>query len=127
MVPKEIEIDAIRIQVDVRYEEEDMPNDFPFRRGDIWDVTVNLDTGEIQGWPKGKEAKLYMKVTDCGCYHLMSHGAIVAERNEEYVPHGVVPGEYGDYIDFKINGDGIITNWPKRPNLSVFFGDEDDE
>ena len=120
--PTEIEIDSVRICVAVRYDDEDMPNDFPLRRGDIWDATVKIDTGEIAGWPKGKTAEIYMKICDEGKYQLLdASGKMIAERVNEYVPHGVVPGKYGDYINLVINADGIITNWPKHPDVDVFF------
>ncbi len=123
--PKEIELTTIRIQVDVRYEEEDIPNDFPMRRGDLWDATVEIDTGKIQDWPQGKSGYLYMKVSDCGQYNLYdSNGTMVAEISG-YVPHGIVPGEYGDYIDLKIDDAGVITNWPSTPDVSEFFNLED--
>ena len=41
--------------------------------------------------------------------------------------HGVVPGEDGDYIILKIAADGTITNWPKKPDVSAFFGGGDDD
>ncbi len=122
---QEVGIKSVVINVPVRYEEEDIPNDFPFRQGEIWSAEVNIDTGQIQGWPKGEAKDLYMKVCDGGSYNLIGdQGQTVATR-QDYVPHGVVPGEYGDYIDLKINADGVITNWPKNPDVSAFFDNED--
>lgn len=125
-IEQEVEIALVRIQVAVRYEEEDIPNDFPLRSGDMWKALVEMDTGLIRGWPKGKTGDLYMKVCECGTYTLMdSGGNEIAEIMNDYVPHGVVPGSCGDYIDLKINADGIITNWPKSPDVSRFFEDEE--
>jgi hypothetical protein len=115
----ETPVDTIRISVAVRYGDEDMPMDFPFRAGDMWTVDVDLATGKIKNWP-GPAFDLYMKVCDEGAYYLFSNGQEVASIVEDYVPNGVVPGEYGDYIDFKIAQDGTITNWPKVPDLSAF-------
>lgn len=50
---------------------------------------------------------------------------VLATLENEYVPNGIVPGEYGDYIDLKINADGIITNWPKNPDCSKFFPEDE--
>lgn len=121
-----IEISAIRIHVPVRYEEEDIPNDFPMRNGDIWQAEVEIDTGKIKDWPQGKAGSLYMKVVDEGDYTLLGpHGNVVAMLEGDYVPHGVVPGEWGDYINLEINEDGIVTNWPAKPDVSKFF-DQDE-
>lgn len=119
----EIEVSAIRISVAVRYEEEDIPNDFPMRKADTWTATVAIDTGKIEHWPKGKAGNLRMKVCDEGCYTLLDKDGVEIKCRDGYVPHGIVPGEYGDYIDLKINSDGIITNWPKKPDISEFFED----
>jgi hypothetical protein len=123
----DIDVRLVTIQVPVKYDEEDMPNDFPFRKGDIWEILVDFETGVIQNWPKGVSHDLYMKVTDGGTYILHSAGGTtLAKLEQEYVPHGVVPGDYGDYIELKIDENGKITNWPKKPNVSAFFqGPED--
>lgn len=124
---KVIEISAVGIVVPVNYEEEDIPNDFPMRNGDTWKATVDIDTGVIEGWPIGKTGRLHMKVCDGGTYSLIgSAGEVLAVRNQEYVPHGVIPGEYGDYIDLQIDATGKITNWPKNPDVGVFFGESED-
>ena len=146
-VPKEIEVTHILIDVPVEYGEEDIPNDFPLRvKGpqldrttalgkrlgdDRWVAEVNIDTGEIAGWPAGAGAQeLYMKVNDGGTYTLRTitkDGVGSVKRDRKYVPHGVVPGEDGDYIILKIAADGTITNWPKKPDVSAFFGGGDDD
>lgn len=128
MMPVEINVDHIIITVPVRYEEEDIPNDFPLRHGDVWSATVDMDTGKIDGWPSGKSGILSMKVCDEGTYELRSNrGERLAMLEGEYVPHGVVPGEYGDYIKLDINENGFITNWPDRPNVTVFFNNLTDD
>ena len=62
-----------------------------------------------------------MKVVDMGTYR-----AIVGEVVEDYVPHGVIPGEYGDYVDFDIDENGVITNWPKHPDIRQFLNQGDE-
>lgn len=120
--PVEIDVKTIRISAAVRYEEEDMPNDFPFRKGDVWDITVDVETGKIKDWPEGVEYDLHMKVCDCGSYWLYdANGQMVGWIDENYVPNGIVPGSYGDYIEMQIAADGTITNWPKNPDVSAFF------
>lgn len=121
----EVDVKFVVIDVPVKYDEEDMPNDFPFRSGDQWRIVVDIETGKIQGWPKGVIGDLYMKVTDGGSYILQdAQNSELACIVEDYVPHGVVPGEYGDYIELDIDENGIITNWPKEPDVSEFFPED---
>src|ERR1700761_2588063 len=119
----EIEVWAICVVLPVRYDEEDIPNDFPLRKGDVWAATIDIDSGYILEWPDGVGARTIecMKVTDGGKYTLIDNlGREIATR-EDYVPHGVIPGGYGDYVSLQIDERGVITNWPKPPNLSAFF------
>ena len=60
-------------------------------------------------------------------YVLYSNEEKVATREDDYVPNAVIPGEWGDYIDLQIAADGTITNWPKKPDVSAFFGGGDDD
>lgn len=127
--PVEIEVDAVRVVVPVRYGEEDIPNSFPLRSGDQWAATIDLATGKIREWPANAGAKsLGMKVADEGCYHLMSGEKVIASREQEYVP-GFFPGEhYGDYIYFEIGADGVIEDWDAETDevVDAFFPDDDD-
>ena len=123
--PVEIDVKYIRVEAPVKYDEEDIPNNFPFRDGDQWNVLIDLETGKICNWPDKYEYGLHMKVTDGGIYELLDSDFMpVAPELEDYVPHGVIPGSYGDYIELTIEGDGTISNWPKELDLSVFFQDE---
>ncbi len=127
--PQEFTFTAIRVKVPVRYEEEDIPNDFPFRKRDMWDVTIDLDDNggaAIRDWPK-LAAEVYMKVCDCGCYYLLNGSDVIASIDQDYVPNECIPGDYGDYIGLSIAEDGTITNWPKDPDYGCFFKDEDDD
>ena len=93
---------------------------------------VDIETGKIQDFRGDPDESydIFIKVVDQGVYQLIdSDNSVVAELDREYVPHGIVPGEYGDYIKLKIHGGrGIITNWPKAKDISVseFFKGEDD-
>lgn len=119
--PVEIDIATVLINVPVRYGDEDIPFDFPLRNGDVWKAYVNIDTGIIRDWPAGKTGDMHMKVCDSGEYTLFDPlGSPIAERSD-YVPNGLIPGEYGDYISLKIGANGKITNWPKHPKFTEFF------
>lgn len=122
----EIEIATVELALPVRYEEEEIPNDFPFREGDTLRLTVEIDTGRIIGWPEGREEEMHLTVKDGGSYYLRdTAGQCVGERCVNYVPHGLIPGEYGDVVLFKINAAGVITNWPKSPDFDQFFCEND--
>ena len=131
-VEKEVEILTIKIDIEARYigdsEDDDMPTDFPLLNAEktAWVATVAIDTGAIFGWPKGDARKMHVKVCDAGIYTLFDNHAETVAQRIGYVPHGVVPGSYGDYVELDIDENGIITNWPKHPDISEFFSDEDD-
>lgn len=125
--PLEIEIAHVLIQAPINYGEEDIPNDFPLRVADVWIARIEMDTGRIVGWPQGRAEKMFITVKDTGTYTLLSpSGAHLATR-QDYVPHGVVPGDCGDTLEFDINSDGVITNWPKKPDVRRFFGVAEEE
>lgn len=119
----EVEIDVAYVTIDlpVDYGDEDMPIDFPCRNGDRWNVTVDMATGQIRDWPSDVDFDLFMKVGDDGCYTLYSVDGTAIACIDGYVPHGVIPGENGDYVNLEIGNGGRITNWPKKPDVSKFF------
>lgn len=125
MVKKNVDIQKVLIDIPVRYDDEDIPYDFPLRAENTWSALIFIESGKIEGWPGG-EGRLAMKVTDEGSYHLIDiDGETVSSIENNYIPNELIPGEYGDYIDLKINADGVITNWPKIPDVSEFFKSED--
>lgn len=122
-VNRPVEIDAkfVNIEVAVRYGTQDIPQDFPGRKGDMWYGCIDIDEGRLLEWPKGRAGVLAMKVTDSGTYTLLSaDGDVIESINQDYVPNELIPGEYGDYIDLQIDDIGMITNWG-NPDLSDFF------
>lgn len=126
LLPQEIEIKSVRVNLHIRFEDEYMPYDFPLRSGDRWIAEIDIDTGTIKGWPAGEVGEFYTKVCDEGAYSLIGpSGKVIAELKNDYVPHGVIPGEYGDYVHLKIDTDGRISNWPKKPDVSAFFSEND--
>lgn len=125
-IQREVDVQTIDVILPVRYDDEDIPYDAPKRYGDMWQAEIDIATGEIHDWPQGKTLDMYMKVVDTGTYILRDgDGNIIAERND-YVPHGIIPGEWGDYVHLKIDETGKITNWPKKINLADFDGFNDE-
>lgn len=122
--PVEIEVAFIELILPVRYDEEDIPNDFPLRKGDLWTATVRIDTGVIENWPEGVCHELHMKVVDGGVYILRDNDRKEIARRQDYVPD-IVPGSYGDYVELNIGHDGRILNWGKGEMRVADFFNED--
>lgn len=121
MIKKEVDVKYLRMTVPVRYGEEDIPNDFPLRQGDEWQALIGIDAAKILTWPEGQEGHLHMKVCDEGVYELLdAEMQTISKIDQNYVPNKIVPGSCGDYVDLKIDTQGIITNWHKQPSLEDF-------
>ena len=118
---KEVNVKFITIEVAVRYNQEDIPNDAPMRKGDMWKASVDIEAGRVIDWPTYEPLTLHMKVCDEGLYKLFDQDWVELACIDGYVPHGIVPGKYGDYIEMDIDEDGFVTNWPKKPSFSDFF------
>lgn len=120
IIKEEVDVQTIEVILPVRYGDEDIPYDTPMRYGDVWRACIDIDEGRVWHWPQGKTLDMYMKVCDSGVYILRdSEGINIAERND-YVPHGIVPGEFGDYVHLQIDATGKVTNWPRNIDLSGF-------
>ncbi len=127
LIEKAVDIKKVVIEISPRYigddEDDDMPTDFPGLNDlkNNWMASVDIDTGQIEGWPAGEVREMHVKVCDAGRYSLYEADGSMLAKIDGYVPNGIVPGSYGDYIELKINEDGFITNWPKLPDCSEFF------
>lgn len=117
----------IEVSAGVRYWEdatlngiEDAEGKMPFRTGDLWRPIIELTNGRILNWPDGVEADIHYKVCDDGEYWLLNNeGRRIAKHKSYYVPNSIlcVGGNgYGDYIIFKVGGDGLIVGW-RNPNI----------
>lgn len=122
-----VEKEARYVQVDVavRYEEEDMPNDAPMRNGKQWIALIDLEEKRVKEWPIGKTLSFFMKVCDEGVYTLFDADMRLVKQIDGYVPNKLLPGEYGDYLALDINENGTITNWLPNANLSNFESADD--
>ena len=87
----------------------------PFRRGDLWEATIELATGQFVGWPVGTVADIYYKVCDQGEYWLGGRSAEhVYKWRDDYVPDDLLcvgTRGYGDYILLRVGPDGTIIDW----------------
>lgn len=123
---EEVEVKFVLIDINPRHlDEEEKP--VPLLVGDTWRVMVDIDSGKIHDWPQGEEREYYWKICDAGSYYLLSESQeVVLSIDNNYVPNNLLPGEWGDYLDLKINGEGVITNWLKNPTSEDFNNDEED-
>jgi len=121
-VEKEVEIKYVKLQVAVRYEEEDIPNNFPLRSGDMWNAIIDIDNGIVMDWPKGEKGNLEMKICDEGSYYLLDENYdTILSIEEDYVPNKLLPGSYGDYLKLHIGENGVISNWYSKPSIEDFL------
>ena len=125
--PFEVNLKKVEVILPVKHGGEVIPYDFPFRIGDIWRATIDIDTGGIDGWPNGRKESMYMKVCDSGSYIVTDENGEIVKRTDDYVP-SFIPNEYGDYVDFDINERGVIKRWNETiKNIESFFNEAKDE
>lgn len=114
----------IEVSAEVRYwedaylnGEEDTGGKIPLRNGALWEPVIELATGQVQNWPEGVEADIHYKVCDAGEYWLQNEaGERIGKWKGYYVPNDFLcigDNGYGDYIIFKVGGDGKIIGWEK--------------
>lgn len=134
-VKKEFEVKTLLVEADVRYWEdatvngvEDENGDLiPCKVGDTWKPIIDLETGLITNWEKGKEADIHYKVCDAGEYWLQDeNGEKIVKAKGYYVPDflAIDDSGYGDYIIMKVDKDGKINNW--RFDSEPFTNEDED-
>ncbi len=99
----------------------------PFRKGDYWCPKIDMDEGRIVDWPEGMTADIHYKVCDDGKYTLTDAEGNVIAIDKGYVPDFLSPAGdpgYGDYIIMQVDGTGMILEWRKKIDLSMFGDDE---
>lgn len=99
-----------------RFEEDD----FPLRKFDTWNITIDLHTGHILNWPLGTDASVHFKVCDDGVYSLLDENMNEVVTKEGYVPSMI--GEYGDYVVLDIDQNGYIKNF--EVDLDYFINED---
>ena len=122
-IEKEFEIKTLIVKAKVRYWEDSEINgerdteegeNIPCKIGQLWSPVIDIETGKILNWEKGKIADIHYKVCDlCGWELADESGDIILSEKDGYVPSTLCPKEdgFGDYIIMDINEDGIIKDW----------------
>ena len=132
----EIEVLYLRAKIGVRYWEDATVNGvvdtdgslIPLREGDYWCPIINLETGIIQNWEKGKIAKIHYKCCDDGEYWLIADDGSELKYPHDYVPQALdLDGDgYGDYVIMNIDENGEIEDWGNCPYITDFLGEVED-
>src|SRR5690606_13433944 len=94
-ISKEVELKIIEVKAGVWYwdgasvnDVEDTDGDLiPCREGDLWCPIIDIDSGVITNWEKGKRAYVHYKVADQFGYDIKDDkGEIVLSERGVYVP-----------------------------------------
>lgn len=134
-VKREFEVETLLIDANVRYWEDATVNGvsdedgdlIPCREGDSWQPIINIDSGLITNWEKGKSASIHYKVCDDGEYWLQDiNGNKIAKAKGYYVPDflAIDDSGLGDYIIMKVDSEGFINNW--KFDIDPFEEEEED-
>jgi len=135
---KEYDVEKIRCICGVRYWEDasvDGKRDLegsliPNRRGDCWDITIDIATGKIDNWSPEVTANIYYKVCDDGVYQLLDHDGMIVTKKDGYVPGFLSPNDngHGDYIIMKIDKQGMIEGWrPTSSQIQEYFSNGEND
>ena len=88
-----------------------------------FDFTIHLPSHKIIRWNYNTALRIWAKVCDSGTYELQDKDGNPLLQIVGYVPNEVIPPQengWGDYVEFCIGEDGIISNWPENPDLMIF-------
>jgi hypothetical protein len=132
---KEVDLRTLHVDAGVRYWNDTEINgtadtengdNIPCKAGNRWQPVIDLETGQIMNWEKGKSADVHYKVCDDGNYYLKDEdGIMVTSIERDYVPGILCPKErgYGDYIIMDIDENGFIQGW--KADISDFISLKD--
>ena len=76
-------------------------------------MKINVDTGEVVGWPKDTAMNIYWKIVDEGLYQYLDKDDNIIFEYDGYVPGelAIEDSGYGDYVILNIDSNGFIENW----------------
>lgn len=120
----EVEAKTLQVKAGARYWEDATVNGVEDINGDLipcridgdddnWFPVIDIDSGVITNWDKGKTAEIHYKVCDDGLYIVFDENEKEIARKEGYVPDTMSPKEngYGDYIIMDVDENGLIQDW----------------
>jgi hypothetical protein len=88
--------------------------------GEYWCPIIELETGVITNWEKGKTASVHYKSCDDNSFYLVDGNDKTVAMRKGYVINMMCTAEdgYGDYVIMDIDADGKIENW--KADLTPF-------
>jgi hypothetical protein len=110
-IPTEIDAVDINLIMPIDYGTEDLPEIFPGRLGDIWNIIIDFETRRIRNYSYPETFSICMKVRDGGLYHLLDKDDKVITSIKEYYVPDLAPGHGGDYFEATIQTNGTIESW----------------
>jgi len=121
-VKQDFEVKTLLIDAGVRYWEDASVNGVADETGDLiscrvgdrWKPIIDIETGIIINWEKGKEANIHYKICGDGEYWLRDENDIpLVKAKGYYVPEflSIDDSGFGDYIIMKVDKEGLINNW----------------
>lgn len=122
-VEKEFDLKTLEVFAGVRYWEDSIINEdkdnesgdlVPCKVDDNWCPVIDIETGVILNWEKGKTAEIHYKVCDQCSWGLKDiDGRLIFKSEGDYVPKTLYPqGDgFGDYIIMNVNEYGVIDKW----------------
>jgi hypothetical protein len=109
---------TIKIIVPQRYEEVQIINGVEYPENSKLEMLIDVDNGMAFGWKVATH--IDWKICDEGIYQLLDEDEnLLDEIYEDYIPD-IIPNEFGDYLDLKINKDGFIERWKRGVEVSSF-------
>ena len=134
-VKKEFEVKTLQVEAEPRYWEDATVNGvsdedgtlIPCRDGELWKPLIDIESGIILNWDKGKEARIHYKVCDQGEYWLQdADGNKIVKAKGYYVPDflAIDDNGFGDYIIMNVDYDGKINNWKFDANAFTDDGED---
>ena len=90
-----------------------------------WVIKIDIETGNLVGWPNGVTADVVYKVCDDGLYWLEDENGNEIHKIDSYVPmlFDFVDESFGDYITMTIKEDGHIKEWYNEDRLKYRIED----
>ncbi len=111
---KPTEIELKRVELVLPFDsDDDVPENFPGRDDSTETLTfsIDLDTFQIADWPAERTpCYLNLMPRDSGVYRVFDADGNLVKTIEDYVPHCLIPGSYGDYVELKIDASGKVKN-----------------
>lgn len=105
-------------------EDDEDGTNIPLKNGNLWEITIEIESGKILNWPANTTASVHYKVCDQGNYYLLDKEFnILFSREDNYVPDVLAPcGQgYGDYVILDIDENGIISNWNNDDDFQYYL------